>query len=108
MKRHLLMAFSVLAIAVVCSATASAQKSIAGEWNATFNTPGGPQPLTLVFKVDGEKITGTAKRSRGDVPIAGTIKGSDITFAYSIDYNGNPVTITFTGKVKDDTDRKST
>jgi hypothetical protein len=94
--------FSVF-FALALTITASAQKSIAGEWDATFNTPGGPQPLTLLFKVDGEKITGTAKRSRGDVPISGTIKGDDISFAYSIDYNGNPVTITFTGKVKGDT-----
>jgi len=81
---------------------ASAQKSVAGEWDATFNTPGGPLPLGLVFKVDGEKLTGTAKRSRGDVPLTGTVKGDDITFSYTIDYNGNAVTLTFTGKVKGD------
>jgi hypothetical protein len=89
-------------LALIFAADVSAQKSIAGEWDAEFNTPGGPQPLGLIFKVDGEKLTGTAKRSRGDVPITGTIKGEDITFSYTIDYNGNPVTLTFTGKVKGD------
>ena len=103
MKTITLAAVLIIGITLLFTSVAYSQKSIAGEWNATFNTPGGPQPLTLIFKVDGEKITGTAKRSRGDVPIAGTIKGDDITFAYSIDYNGNPVTITFTGKVKGDT-----
>ena len=92
-----------LVFALSFTISASAQKSIAGEWNATFETPGGPQPLTVIFKLDGEKITGTAKRARGDAAITGTIKGDDISFAYSIDYNGNPVTIAFTGKVKGDT-----
>ena len=103
MNRFVLAILFALATALFLTVSASAQKSIAGEWDATFNTPGGPQGLKLIFKVDGEKISGTAKRSRGDVPIAGTIKGDDITFAYSIDYNGSPVTITFTGKVKGDT-----
>ena len=103
MKKTLFATLFVLSLTFIFSTSASAQKSVAGEWEATFNTPGGPQPLRLILKVDGEKLTGTAKRSRGDVPLTGTIKGDDITFAYTIDYNGNPVTISFTGKVKGDT-----
>ena len=103
MKKALFATLFVLSLTLMFSTSASAQKSVAGEWDATFNTPGGPQSLKLILKVDGEKLSGTAKRSRGDVALTGTIKGDDITFAYTIDYNGNPVTITFTGKVKGDT-----
>jgi hypothetical protein len=102
MKQVLFLIFSLLVIFTFADA-ATAQKSVAGDWDAEFNTPGGPQPLKLIIKVDGEKITGTAKRSRGDVAISGTIKGDDITFGYTIEYNGNAVTLTFTGKVKGDT-----
>ena len=84
------------------AAQASQASSVAGEWDATMNTPGGARPFKLVFKVDGEKLTGTAKRSNGDVPIVGTIKGSDISFSYTINYNGNDLTLTFTGKVAGD------
>jgi hypothetical protein len=93
----------LLCASLLFSTQTFAQKTVAGEWDAEFSTPGGAQPLKLILKVDGEKITGTAKRSRGDVAIAGTIKGDDITFGYTIDYNGNPVTLTFSGKVKGDT-----
>ncbi|HEX2639828.1 MAG TPA: hypothetical protein VHL50_04625 [Pyrinomonadaceae bacterium] len=103
MKKALFATLFAFTLTLIFATAASAQKSVAGEWDAVFNTPGGPQPLKLVLKVDGEKLTGTAKRSRGDVQITGTIKGDDISFAYSIDYNGSPVTITFTGKVKGDT-----
>ena len=99
----MLFALFAFGMALVAAGGVPAQKSVAGEWDASFNTPGGTQSLKLILKVDGEKITGTAKRSRGDVPITGTIKGDDITFGYTIDYNGNAVTLTFSGKVKGDT-----
>src|SRR5262252_3082555 len=102
MKKVLLANCFVFILALIFAGGVLAQTSVAGEWDAEFNTPGGPQPLGLVFKVDGEKLTGTAKRSRGDVALTGTIKGENITFSYTIDYNGNPVTLTFTGKVKGD------
>src|SRR5262245_61576564 len=92
MKKVLLPGIFVVGLALIFAGTASAQKTVAGEWDAVFDTPGGPQSLKLILKVDGEKLSGTAKRSRGDVPISGTIKGDDITFAYTIDYNGNAVT----------------
>src|SRR4051812_36103272 len=102
MKKVFLFAIFCFGFAIVFAGSASAQKTVAGDWDAVFNTPGGSQPLKLILKVDGEKLTGTAKRSRGDVALAGTIKGDDITFSYTIDYNGNAVTLTFTGKVKGD------
>lgn len=102
MKNILFSSIFVLGLALVFAGVSSAQKTVAGEWDAQFNTPGGPQPLKLIFKVDGEKLSGTAKRSRGDIALTGTVKGDDIMFSYTIDYNGNPVTLTFTGKVKGD------
>lgn len=94
--------FAIGLILIGAGIMAGQTSSVAGEWDATYNTPGGPRPLGLVFKVDGEKLTGTAKRPNGDVPLTGTIKGEDISFNYTIDYNGNSVTLTFTGKVKGD------
>ena len=102
MKKTIFASFVMIGFLIVFASHAVAQKSVAGEWDAVFNTPGGPQPLKLILQVDGEKLTGTAKRSRGDVPLTGTIKGDDITFSYTIDYNGNAVTISFSGKVKGD------
>lgn len=103
MKKILFPAFAVFGALIIFAGGASAQTSVAGDWDAVFNTPGGPRPFKLILKVDGEKLTGTAKRSSGDVPISGTIKGNDITFAYTISYNGNDVTLTYAGKVNGDT-----
>ncbi|MBK7934721.1 MAG: hypothetical protein IPK01_14875 [Acidobacteria bacterium] len=104
MKKIILPTLFAIGLVLLGSAVTSAQtSSVAGEWDAAYNTPGGPRAFKLVFAVDGEKITGTAKRSNGDVPLTGTIKGDDISFNYTISYNGNGVLLSFTGKVKGDT-----
>jgi hypothetical protein len=81
---------------------AAQTKSIAGEWDAAMNTPGGVRSSKIIFSVDGEKLTGTVKRSAGDVPLAGTIKGNDVQFSYTISYNGNDLTMTISGKLDGD------
>lgn len=104
MKSIILSTLFIIGLGFISAGNVTAQTgSVAGEWDAAYNTPGGPRAFKLVFTVDGEKITGTAKRSNGDVPLTGTIKGDDISFNYTISYNGNGVLLTFTGKVKADT-----
>ncbi len=80
----------------------SAQSSIAGEWDGAFETPGGARPFKVVLNVEGDKITGTAKRSSGDVPVQGKVNGKDFTFSYTISYNGNAITMSFSGKFEAD------
>ncbi len=102
MKKAILSAFVVFGMGLVLAVTASAQASVAGEWDGSFETPGGARPFKVVLKADGEKLTGAAKRSSGDVPITGTIKGDAITFSYTINYSGNDLTLTYSGKVSGD------
>ena len=102
MKITSLSIFAVIGLTLLFSVNAAAQKSVDGEWDAVFSTPGGPRPFKLILKTDGEKLSGTAKRSNGDVPVSGTIKGGDISFSYTINYNGNDVTLSYTGKVTGD------
>lgn len=103
MKRaFILTLFAIALVATGFETTRAQAKSVAGEWTASMNTPGGPRPFGLIFKVDGEKLTGTVKRSSGDVPLEGTIKGKDITFSYTITYNENVLSLFFSGKVDGD------
>ncbi len=84
------------------SAAFAQTKSVAGEWDAAMNTPGGVRNFKIVFMVDGEKLTGTVKRSAGDVPLEGTIKGNDLQFAYVVVYGGNDLTLSMSGKLEGD------
>ena len=103
MKRAFLSIAFTIGLVMISTAGILAQGAkVAGEWDGSINTPGGARPVKLVFKVDGEKLTGTAKRSSGDVPLTGTVKGADISFSYTVNYNGNDLTLLFTGKVAGD------
>ena len=93
-----------LAVAVCSAALTSAgsAQSIAGEWDASFNTPGGTRSFKIVFQVSGDTLTGTVKREAGDVPLLGTIKGTAARFSYTVEYNGNPLQLTITATVTGD------
>ncbi|HMO81472.1 MAG TPA: hypothetical protein PKD24_11850 [Pyrinomonadaceae bacterium] len=99
MRKAYLLSFLVIGLLV---GSVQAQVSVAGEWDGSFNTPGGPRPLKFVLEVDGEKLTGTVKRPSGDLPLTGTIKGDKIEFSYTINYGGNDLTLFFSGKVDGD------
>jgi hypothetical protein len=93
--------FLAAAACLLLTAPAAAQ-SIAGEWDAAMNTPGGVRPFKILFVVDGDKVTGTVKRTAGDVPLTGSLKGDTVGFSYTIDYNGNALVMTVIARVAGD------
>ena len=100
MKLKRVVVIAMLMAGLAASALAAA---IDGLWAATFDTQIGEQHYTYTFKADGEKLTGTAKNDRGSTEItAVTIKGDDVSFTENLDFNGNPLVITYTGKISGD------
>ncbi len=92
--------FSLLAAGLALTAWAA---DVTGKWTATFNTQVGEQHYTYTFKVDGDKLTGTAKNDNGTTDITnGTIKGDQVTFDESLEYNGQTIPIHYTGTVSGD------
>jgi hypothetical protein len=96
--------FLAVAILLLSALAISAPAAdITGQWTATFNTQVGEQHYVYTFKVDGEKLTGTAKSDNGTSEIQnGTVKGDDVSFVENLDYQGQKLTITYTGKVSGD------
>ncbi len=90
-----------VAMSVVSLSTAAAQ-SVAGEWDAAMNTPGGARPFKVLFVQQGETLSGTVKRATGDVPLEGTIKGMAVKFRYMISYNGSPIAMEVTSTLAGD------
>jgi len=93
----------VLALVFFSAAVSALAADISGQWTATFNTQVGEQHYVYTFKVDGEKLTGTAKSDNGTSEIQnGTVKGDDVSFVENLNYQGQQLTITYTGKVSGD------
>jgi hypothetical protein len=76
--------------------------SATGDWEVALNTPGGVRNLKATFKLEGEKLTGSIKGERGDLPIEGSVKGKEIKFSYTIKYMDNDLLITMTGDFEGD------
>jgi len=98
--RVLALAFALAMCVVV---TPAAAQSVAGEWNAQYNTPGGTREFKVFIQVKGDSLSGTVKRPVGEVPLSGSIKGDAVTFAYTIDYGGNALVLTVTATLAGDT-----
>ncbi len=99
MKRFLLL----LVVGLLGTARVAAAQNITGEWDAAMSTPGGVRTARVIFKQDGEKLTGTIKREAGDAALAGTVKGNAVEFSYTVEYNGNALTLSISAKLDGDT-----
>jgi hypothetical protein len=94
--------FLLLALLLALSIPARAA-DIAGKWTASFDTQIGVQNYTYTFKVDGAKLTGTAESQFGKTEITeGTVKGDEISFVESLNYEGNALKIEYKGKISGD------
>ncbi len=95
--------FALLIGCLLAAAGMLCAADISGKWTASFETQIGVQNYTYEFKVDGEKLTGTAKSQFGEGPIVeGSVKGDDVTFVENLDFNGQQVRITYKGKIAGD------
>jgi hypothetical protein len=69
-----------------------------GKWKGTMTTPNGDLEVTMVFKVDGEKLTGTVGNTYGEEQITeGVVKGDDVSFIVLA--GGGQFKIVYKGKV---------
>jgi hypothetical protein len=98
--KKILSILSVFTLALLATVNVAAQSPAAGDWAVAMNTPGGVRNFTVALKVDGETLTGEIKENK--TPLKGTAKGSDVQFGYTVNYNGNDLAITMTGKIEGD------
>lgn len=87
MKRKIFTTALLSCLAMMCFA-AAVFADLNGKWTGNLTmSDGNTFPVTYQFKVDGEKLTGTAQSPQGDVPLEdGKIKGDD--FSFNVNVNG--------------------
>jgi hypothetical protein len=67
---------------VLFSLCVAAGADLSGKWTGDVPRRGETVPSTFVFKVDGEKLTGTISSARGEESITdGKISGNDLAFS---------------------------
>jgi hypothetical protein len=94
----------LLAVLLLMPGRAFAQTSVAGNWDVTINSPQGSNTSLVVFKQDGDKVSGVFKGRAGELPFeGGTLTGNDLKFSFTINTQGMQLPITLTGKVEGET-----
>jgi hypothetical protein len=94
---------ALLTAALVLAMLPAFGADVTGKWTASFETQIGTQNYTYDFKVDGGKLTGTAKSQNGESQIAeGVVNGDDISFVETLDFQGNSLRIVYKGKISGD------
>jgi hypothetical protein len=77
--------------------------SLTGTYNVTVELPNMTANPTVVLKQEGEKLTGEYVSAQyGKFPLAGTIKGADVSFSFAMNVEGNGLNVTYTGAVDKD------
>jgi hypothetical protein len=82
---------------------AQAKVDVTGKWAFSVETSAGAGAPTFTFKQDGEKLTGHYTGTFGEADLTGTVKGADISFAFTVDAQGTALKETYTGTVDKDT-----
>jgi hypothetical protein len=97
-KRSILFA----AILIASFQTANAA-DVSGSWHVTGSISDNPIDTTCTLTQKDTALTGTCVRKDGKtVDATGSVKDDTIAWHYNSEYNGDPITITYTGKLAKD------
>ena len=103
MMRIALRAVALAAMVALASAApvlAQAGKTdVTGKWTFNVETGAGSGTPTLTFKQDGEKLTGHYSGQLGEADLAGTVKGQNVEFRFTVDVGGQQLNCIYTGAV---------
>lgn len=105
-RRSALIAAALVALVPLMSAaglSAAQEKpaaaSVAGKWQTSLEMEVGTSTVVLVFKQDGEKLTGTYTGRYGEYPLSGTVKDGALDFVVTINAEGTETRMHFVGKL---------
>lgn len=90
----------VTAAFVVIASSASAQQAALGTWDVTTVSPEGEFKSVMEVREEAGKLVAVGKSPQGERKYDSfAIEGSNITMVITVDYNGSPMVITYTGKI---------
>ena len=85
------------------SGSAAATPAMTGDWAIHTTVSSNESDMTCNFTQTDKDLTGTCKLdpAKDPVKITGSVDGSKIAFKYTTDYNGTPLTMSYSATVND-------
>jgi len=94
-----LLAFS--ALLMTSTAFAAGTANLTGQWSVHNSIAGNESDQECMLVQTDSKITGSCKDTEKEVQITGSIDKNKVTWTYQSEYNGTPLTLTYTGTLDD-------
>lgn len=99
MKRAIVLAI----FASIASVAWGAAPDVSGNWTVHQSVAGNESDMKCKLALAGKDVSGSCKMDAGDVQgdfkVTGTFENGHLTFKFTSDYNGTPLTNTYTAKV---------
>lgn len=90
------------ALLFAASAFAAGAPNLTGQWTIHNNIAGNENDQPCKFILTDNKLTGSCKsQDDKDLAITGTLDGNKLSFKYDSDFNGTPLTLTYTATLDD-------
>ena len=94
-----LLVFSALLIS--STAFAAGTPNLTGQWTVHNSIAGNESDQDCKFVQTDNKLTGSCKDTEKEVQVTGSIDKNKVTWTYQSEYNGTPLTLTYTGTLDD-------
>jgi hypothetical protein len=101
-----MMLFPYLFLFTAASAFAVGAPNLNGQWTVHNDIAGNESDQECKFVLTDTKLSGTCKSADKEVQINGSLDGKKLTWKYDSEYNGSPLTLTYTTTL-DDSDKIS-
>ena len=92
---------STLLLFAATSALAATAPNLTGQWTVHNSIAGNENDQECNFVQTGDKLTGTCKDTDKEVKVTGSIDGNKVTWKYDSDFNGTPISLTYTATLDD-------
>lgn len=83
------------------AAFAAGASSLAGKWSIHSSIAGNESDMVCTFAQTDNKLSGSCKSDDKDLQITGSLDDKKVTWKYESDYNGTPLTVTYTATLGD-------
>jgi hypothetical protein len=96
MKSILVFALAIPTLLSPMTVFAAGTSGLAGKWSIHSSIAGNESDMECTFAQTDNKLSGTCKSGEKDLQITGSLDGKKATWKYDSDYNGTPLTVTYT------------
>ena len=97
-KREMTVKRALLFTIFAAAAAAAEGNSVAGKWAIHYNISGYEGDMDCDFTQEGTDLGGSCTSTQGSVRVTGKVEETKLNLQYKTEYNGDELTVTYTGK----------